>query len=203
VANSLSVSAQLALPNWVRARAMSIFQMSLMGSAALGAALWGQVATLSSVRISLMLAALFGVVMLVVMRRMTLDKVAVEDLTPAHVWTPPVAAGPLDPEAGPVLVTVEYRVEAARVDAFRAVMQRSKRSRLQHGALAWELFRDSTDPTHYIEYFIDETWVEHLRRFDRVTAADVALREERLSFHIGETPPVISRYIADPLDRVA
>jgi hypothetical protein len=33
--NSLSVSVQLALPNWVRARGMSIYQMALMGGSAL------------------------------------------------------------------------------------------------------------------------------------------------------------------------
>ena len=44
VANSLSVSAQLALPDWVRARGMSMYQMAIMGASAFGAALWGQVA---------------------------------------------------------------------------------------------------------------------------------------------------------------
>ncbi|MCP2802746.1 MFS transporter, partial [Salmonella enterica subsp. enterica serovar Typhimurium] len=53
VANSLSVSAQQALPDWVRARGMSLYQMALMGSGALGAAVWGQVATWSSVGASL------------------------------------------------------------------------------------------------------------------------------------------------------
>jgi hypothetical protein len=32
VANSLTVSAQMALPDWVRARGMSIYQMALMGA---------------------------------------------------------------------------------------------------------------------------------------------------------------------------
>jgi len=44
VANSLTISAQFALPDWVRARGMSIYQMGLMGGAAAGAALCGQVA---------------------------------------------------------------------------------------------------------------------------------------------------------------
>jgi len=43
-ANSISISAQLALPSWIRARGMSIFQMSLMGGSALGAGLWGYLA---------------------------------------------------------------------------------------------------------------------------------------------------------------
>lgn len=40
-ANSFLTTAQLALPDWVRARGMSIFQMALMGGMAGGAALWG------------------------------------------------------------------------------------------------------------------------------------------------------------------
>jgi len=202
VANTLSVSAQMSLPDWVRARGMSIFQMALMGSAALGAALWGQVATFSDVRTSLVLAAVSGSLALLAARRFKLSATPEEDHTPSRVWTPPVAAVPIEPGAGPVLVTVEYRIDPARADEFRAVMQDSRRSRLRHGALAWELFRDSVDPNRYIEYFIDETWVEHLRRFDRVTAADVALRERRLSFHLGEGAPVVSRYIAESLTRV-
>ena len=61
VANSLTVSAQLALPDWVRARGMSIYQMALMGSSAAGAALWGQVATWTSVRTSLVTAAICAI----------------------------------------------------------------------------------------------------------------------------------------------
>ena len=51
-ANSLTLSAQVALPNWVRARGMSIYQMALMGGAAAGSLLWGQVAGWSSVRVA-------------------------------------------------------------------------------------------------------------------------------------------------------
>ncbi len=50
VANSLTVAAQVALPDWVRARGMSIYQMALMGGSAAGALLWGQVASWTNVR---------------------------------------------------------------------------------------------------------------------------------------------------------
>lgn len=59
-ANTLSVSIQLNLPDWIRARGMSIYQMSLMGGSALGAAVWGQVATWTSVTQSLSVAAAMG-----------------------------------------------------------------------------------------------------------------------------------------------
>jgi predicted MFS family arabinose efflux permease len=60
VANSLTVSAQLALPDWVRARGMSIYQMALMGGAAAGSLLWGQVAGWLDVPAAVQAAALFG-----------------------------------------------------------------------------------------------------------------------------------------------
>ncbi|MFY8086780.1 MAG: MFS transporter, partial [Rubrivivax sp.] len=46
VANTLAVAAQAALPDWVRARGMSLYQVALMGGAAAGSLLWGQVASL-------------------------------------------------------------------------------------------------------------------------------------------------------------
>ena len=45
-ANSLTLTAQMALPNWVRARGMSAYQMALMGGSAAGATLWGYLASL-------------------------------------------------------------------------------------------------------------------------------------------------------------
>jgi hypothetical protein len=44
---------------------------------------------------------------------------------------------------------------------------------------------------------IDESWTEHLRRFDRITAADAALRERKLAFHLAEDPPLVTRYILE------
>jgi MFS family permease len=88
VANSLTVSAQLALPDWVRARGMSIYQMALMGSSAIGAALWGQVATWSDVRTSLALAAVGAIVGLALTRRLQIEAGVVEDLTPAEFARP-------------------------------------------------------------------------------------------------------------------
>ncbi|WP_309682664.1 MFS transporter, partial [Polaromonas sp.] len=49
----------------------------------------------------------------------------------------------------------------------------------------------------YIEQIVDESWTEHLRRFDRVTASDVALRERKLAFHLGDEPPVVTRSVVE------
>jgi len=201
VANSLTVTAQLTLPDWVRARGMSIYQMALMAGSALGAALWGQVASMSSLRTSLLASAVLAMVGVVVLRRWRLGAHSEEDLTPQRILTEPVPAIPLQPTDGPVMVIVEYLIDDADAAEFAELMRESRRHRLQKGALSWGLFRDTGDPRRYIEYFVDESWVEHLRRFDRFTASEVRLREQRFALHRGEGPPKVSRYLAETFDR--
>lgn len=196
-ANTLTVSAQLVLPGWVRARGMAIYQMGLMGGTAIGSALWGQVAGHGSVRSALVGSALFGVGILLAMQRRPLSTEANTDLSPVKPAVTPQAQIEVDPDEGPVMVTVEYRIDPARADAFAALMQDTRRARLRQGALSWGLFRDAEQPGRYIEYFVDESWVEHLRRHERFTAADVGLRAQRMDFHLGPEPPVVHRYVAE------
>ena len=195
VANTLTVSAQMALPDWVRARGMSIYQMSIMGSTAAGAALWGQVATWTGIAQSLLLAALTGTALMALVQRLFADRGTEEDLTPARVFEVPQAQEP--PRAGRIQVQIEYRIDPARMDEFMELMQESRRSRMSQGALDWQVMRDVYEPGRVVECVTDESWTEHLRRFDRVTADDVRLRDRKLAFHIGESPPVVSRFLIE------
>ena len=76
-------------------------------------------------------------------------------------------------------------------------MQQTRRARLSEGAIGWELLHDIGEPARFVEEIVDESWTEHLRRFHRATAADIALRERRLAFHQGEEPPRVSRYLLE------
>ena len=195
VANSLTVAAQMGLPDWVRARGMSIYQMALMGSTAAGAALWGQVATWTGIHLSLAIAAGTSIVLMALAQRLVVDRGIEEDLTPSHVFKAPHAEAP--PRTGRIQVNIEYRIDPARSAEFVALMQESRRSRMSHGALDWQLLLDLYDPGRIVEQITDESWTEHLRRFDRVTAADVQLRDRKLAFHIGEAPPVVTRFLIE------
>ncbi len=200
-ANSLTVAAQMALPNWVRARGMSIYLMCMMGGSAAGATIWGFVAHASSIPISIIGAALVGLVLLLATRNLSIGTdigtQEDEDFRTVQPRTPsPPPDIEIDPDEGPVMVTVEYMIHAARAEEFEAVMQETRRARLRQGALSWSLFRDTSVRGRYIEYFLDETWVEHQRRLERFTAADAGLRERRLAFHLGATPPIVKRYVA-------
>jgi MFS family permease len=195
VANSLTVAAQMALPDWVRARGMSIYQMALMGATATGAALWGQLATWTGIPHALTIAAFTSITSMALAQRFVVDRGTEEDHTPTHVLKVPEMAEP--PRAGRVQVRVEYQIDPARAAEFLALMEESRRSRLRQGVLDWKLLHDLYEPGRYVEQIIDASWTEHLRRFDRITASDVALRDKRLAFHIGDAPPVVSRFLIE------
>ena len=196
VANTISVTAQLSLPDWVRARGMSMYQMSLMGSTAAGAAIWGQVATFTTVRTGVIAAAVSGCVALWLTRSREVASAPPDDLRPSVHREPPRAVTPVDGESGPVVITIEYRIDPSRAPEFEAVMQETRRRRLGQGALSWTLLRDAADPWRWIEQIVDTTWHDHLRRFDRLTAADDALRERRLALHVGDERPRVTRSVA-------
>jgi quinol monooxygenase YgiN len=94
------------------------------------------------------------------------------------------------------VTTIEYLIDPARTDAFVAVMEQTRRVRLSEGAIGWALLHDIAEPARFVEQITDESWTEHLRRFHRATAADIALRERRLAFHQGAEPPVVTRFVA-------
>jgi MFS family permease len=195
-ANTLAMSAQLALPNWVRARGMSIYQMSLMGGTAFGAMLYGKVAGLTSVPTAVLAAAGVGVVALWLTRRFSVEGPEV-DFSPAEPRGAVPPAIEIGPDEGPVMVTVEYRIDPAQAVPFARVMAETRAARLRQGALSWGLFRDTAVPGRYVEYFVDENWIEHQRRLERFSAADADLRAQRLAFHQGPEPPLLRRYVAD------
>jgi len=195
-ANSVTVSAQLALPDWVRARGMSIYQMAIMGASALGAFIWGRLAEWTSVPVSLGCAAASLLAALALTRGRVLEGAQEEDLTPTHPWQEPEAVLPIELEDGPVMITLEYIVDPERRGEFETIMAETRSSRLRQGAVSWGLFEDVQRPGRFVEYFACDSWADYLRRFDRFTAMDERLHAMRHAFHLGDEPPRISRFIA-------
>ena len=197
VLNSFNVAAQTTLPDWVRARGRAIYQMVMMGSGAAGSAVWGQVASATDVRTSLLLAAATTAAGLFVARRKHLPATD-EDMNLLREWKAPELAVAVDPQEGPVLVTVEYHIDPQRAAEFASLMCESRRLWLAHGLLAWELFEDVSQPGCYIEHFIDESWAEYVRRNERMTASYGELRERKRALHVLEGTPLVRRFVARP-----
>jgi predicted MFS family arabinose efflux permease len=70
--SSLNVAAQLAVPDWVRARGMALYTSVLYGCLALGSVLWGQIATHLHLTGTLLVAALGAILALLTTARLTL-----------------------------------------------------------------------------------------------------------------------------------
>lgn len=197
--NSLTLAAQMALPNWVRARGMAIYLMALAGGSAAGSVVWGQVASLYSVAGAVAAAAVLGPLVLLLTRRLSVDGGVDPDYSPAQPVGLPETLTDIGADEGPVMVTIEYQIDPQCAAEFAQVMQQTRRARLRQGALSWGLFRDTSVSGRYIEYFVDETWIEHLRRMERFSAADADLRARRLAFHLGGKDPNVRRYVAENL----
>ena len=169
---SLQVSAQLILPEWVRARGLAAFVAVFMGGMALGSIFWGQVATMIGIPGALTAAAGGILIAIALTWRYRLHDGGARDFTPSLDWPAPLLAETPEPDSGPVLVTIEYRVDPARRAEFVAAMHEVREMRRRNGAFFWELFHDSAQPTRFLESFMDESWTEHLRQHERVSVAD-------------------------------
>ncbi|HEX9178859.1 MAG TPA: MFS transporter, partial [Burkholderiales bacterium] len=120
------------------------------------------------------------------------------NLAPSLHWPTPVLAEEPEEDRGPVMVTVEYRIDSARSAEFARAMRKLRRIRLRDGAYFWELFADAEDPARLTECFLVESWLEHLRQHERVTVADREVQERARAFHIGEEAPLVRHLIAPP-----
>ena len=120
--SSVNVAAQTAAPAWVRARAVSLYILVFQGLMAVGGFAWGALAQQFGNGAALSFAALALVCGLAATLRWPLHVVQRLDLTPSMHWPDPEVAITPDPEDGPVLITVEYRVPAERASDFVQVM---------------------------------------------------------------------------------
>jgi hypothetical protein len=87
---------------------------------------------------------------------------------------------------GPVLVTVEYLVDARHASAFVDVMREYEHVRRRDGASRWGIYRDTEVLDRYVETFVVASWAEHLRQHARFTQADRTLEDRIRTFAHGE-----------------
>ena len=102
-----------------------------------------------------------------------------------------------------MLVTVEYAIDPAESADFARAMQVLRVIRLRDGALRWGLWADTAVPGRYLESFVVESWLEHLRQHERITASDRVLQGAALAFHRGPEPPRVTHYVAEPEPRAS
>jgi predicted MFS family arabinose efflux permease len=192
---TLNVSAQVALPDWVRGRGLALYTTVFFGCLTLGSAVWGEVAALVGLPTAHALAAAGAIAAIPLTWRRKLQTGAGLDLTPSMHWPTPVTNQTIDADRGPVLVTVEYRISPKDRAAFLTAIAGLEHGRRRDGAYAWGVFEDTAEEGHMIETFLVGSWMEHLRQHERVTHADRAVQEAVERYDLtGE--PKITHFIA-------
>jgi MFS family permease len=196
VLSSLQVAAQLALPNWVRARGLAVFMMIFMGSMALGSVTWGKVAEHYSIPTSLTLAAIGLLAGAVLTWRWRIGGIEKVDVTPSMHWPAPIVQRDVTHDRGPVLVTIRYDVRPGKTEAFLDAIRTLGKHRRRDGAFAWSVFEHTENPNHFIESFSTESWLEHLRQHERVTDADRILQVDIQNLLVPGSEPRTAHYVA-------
>jgi MFS family permease len=188
VQTTLNAAAQVMLPDWTRARALAYFQVAFMGGQAIGAFAWGALASAAGLRWGFIVPAA-GLVAGAALGtwRLPLQRPDL-DVRSTQFW--PAHEQQLPPEAGPVLVTIEWPVAPGAEAAFVAAMEPVGQSRRRTGATLWGLFQDTEDPSLFLETFTVTNWQEHLRQhMERGTMMDAELeRRARELLAEGESP---------------
>jgi predicted MFS family arabinose efflux permease len=192
--STFNTSVQLNTAAWVRGRAMAFYQLTFFAALGAGSALWGSVAEHVGIPRALLVAALALALGLLVAARYPVGFGEGLNLAPSSRPIPVVVNEP-QAEQGPVLVTVEYRIDPQRTAEFTSAMLELGRIRRRDGAVDWGLFEDVAEPGRYVETFMVESWAEHLRQHERGTVADSQIWERARSFHLSDTPPTVSHLV--------
>jgi MFS family permease len=187
---SLNVSAQVALPEWARGRGLAMFVTTFFGAMTLGSALWGQLAGMAGLPAAHLLAAAGVLLAIPATWRWKLQTGADVDLTSSMHWPTPVVSHDIEHDQGPVLVTVEYRIDPRNREPFLDALEKLGHERRRDGAYAWRVFEDTAEEGRMVETFLVESWLEHLRQHERVTNADRVLQELVQRFHREGAPKV-------------
>jgi MFS family permease len=192
--STFNVVTQMSSPRWVVGRTLAFYQTGVFGGIAAGAWAFGTCAEYVGLETGLLLGGLALLGTGLVARRWPLHAAGLANVGP------PIAGGvgpvdlPIDPDAGPIVISVEYRVAPQDEAAFVAAAHELGRTRRRDGARRWSLMQDLGDSGRYIERYQAVTWLEHLRQVQRATAADDGVRDRVHALHRGDEAPRV-RYL--------
>ncbi|MGE0773713.1 MAG: MFS transporter [Sphingomonadaceae bacterium] len=192
---TLNITVQMSSPRWVVGRALSIYQMAAFGGMAIGSWGAGLLADWDGVGTALVIAGVLQVAAALLGLRYPLPQVEQLNLDPLSRWQEPDTAVAIQPRSGPIVTTIEYRVDEANVAAFLVEMGERRRIRIRDGARHWALLRDLTESDLWIERYHVATWVEYVRHNQRRTQTDAANSERLMELHKGPDAPKVHRMI--------
>lgn len=192
---TLNASAQTVLPDWVRARGLSVYMFVFSGAMAGGATAWGLIADLTSVNAALMVAAALAGLGCLLAPWLPLRSGEFRDLSPTKQMPTHPGPNPEIGDTGEVQVLILYDIDPENEEPFHEAMREIRRWRLRTGAITWTLYRDFDHPQRWVESFVVPSWHEHLRQHARTTDEDWSAQSRAHALHNGDSPPQITHLI--------
>lgn len=192
---TLNGAAQAVLPNWVRGRGLAVYLTVFNGAMTAGSLGWGAVGSVFGVPTTLLVGAVGLLFAAFVMHGVKLPA-GDTDMVPSNHWPEPLVAEPVAHDRGPVLILIEYKVTKENRTAFLNALYLFSEERRRDGAYEWGVTDDAADPSNIVEWFIVESWAEHLRQHKRISHADADLQSKVLSFHSGLEKPVVRHLLS-------
>jgi MFS family permease len=188
----IRVTAQQAVPDWVRARAMSMVLMVSFGSMTLGSTAWGQSVNLIGLQETLFLIAAIAVGFALLALNFPLASVKAINTEEAEDYQQHehFLYQPNEGE-GPIQVSIQYSVKEKEIERFLESIQKLKEIRQRNGAYQWNLFLDLEKTRVYVEDFLVENWAEHERQHNRTGKDEKAIHSEVFSCCEEAQPPMI------------
>jgi MFS family permease len=196
---TINAQVQAFLPPWVRTRGLSIYQLVLYGSTAVGSWLAGLAA--GAVGAPATLAGCGALLVLVAVSLLVSPMADPEgigrDVVPLPLTDVPLVHPEPDVDDDAVLVLVHYTVPDPERPEFRRRMSLVEQSRRRGGARTWELYDDPERPEVLTEAFTVGSWREHLEQHgERTTAYDEQVLEAAKACSTSE--PTVEHLLSAP-----
>ena len=80
------------------------------------------------------------------------------------------------------------RIDPKNREPFMHTLGRYSQARRRDGAYDWGIFEDPADDGRFIETFMTDSWLEHLRLHRRVTKSDRISEQAVRRFQVGDGP---------------
>jgi MFS family permease len=201
-ATTIYASVQLALPDWVRARGVSIFNLVYALAMAGGAALWGWVTSLFGLQSALAVAAALMLLAAPWFRRMSPQSASAAPAQGPQVETKSLPALAQALRADPherVLVQCSYRVRPEAVAEFLRAASPAGLAIRRNGARYWRLYRDLEKASTYVERYIVDSLSDLHRQVERMTPRDREDRQRLAAYLLPGVAPEVSLFASQEL----
>ena len=201
VLSTLNSCAQSAVPNWVRARALAVYLIIFFGGMAVGAPLWGTVASFVGTAASFPIAGVTLAVLSLLSLGISLPPISPEFHKKSNHWE---HLTPISRETGAgrkAVVQVTYIVSPERVADFILKSAELRESRLSSGAVRWEMLRHTTDDDRFVEVFTVPSWEAHQQQHERVSKHDEEIQNEINESLKPGTKPVVDHFLSKKIEK--